>query len=176
MTKTEFLSEIWRIKGLSEQESGPQHPITTKQRPHPPPSIHFRCPSADVVGMRPAWTLSSGSISRVMKDSIRDCEPGLDINQLLGFEGFQPDPEECPKAPGRLKLLALPEGFRGDPLHYLAYIRGRSEHYATLLRPPVIMFRFFDIYWIHSYPLAPSSHALTRKSFSSQIGLIVSDR
>ena len=25
-----LLSEIWRIKGLSEQEYGPQHPITKK--------------------------------------------------------------------------------------------------------------------------------------------------
>ena len=25
-----FLSEIWRIKGLAEQEYGPQHPITKK--------------------------------------------------------------------------------------------------------------------------------------------------
>ena len=25
-----FLSETWRIKGLAEQEYGPQHPITKK--------------------------------------------------------------------------------------------------------------------------------------------------
>ena len=25
-----LLSEIWRVKGLSEQEYGPQHPITKK--------------------------------------------------------------------------------------------------------------------------------------------------
>ncbi len=30
MTKIELLSEIWRIKGLAEQEYGPQHPITKK--------------------------------------------------------------------------------------------------------------------------------------------------
>ena len=30
MNETELLSEIWRIKGLAEQEYGPQHPITKK--------------------------------------------------------------------------------------------------------------------------------------------------
>jgi hypothetical protein len=29
-----LLSEIWRIKGLSEQEYGPQHPITKKLSRH----------------------------------------------------------------------------------------------------------------------------------------------
>jgi len=30
MNETELLSEIWRIKGLAEQECGPQHPITKR--------------------------------------------------------------------------------------------------------------------------------------------------
>jgi hypothetical protein len=43
-----LLSEIWRIKGLAEQEYGPQHPITKKLgsslalcRPSFPPLLHF---------------------------------------------------------------------------------------------------------------------------------------
>ncbi|MGV8128102.1 MAG: hypothetical protein ACP5PV_12970 [Methanothrix sp.] len=34
-----LMSEIWRIKGLAEQEYGPQHPITKKLA-----SMHGSCP------------------------------------------------------------------------------------------------------------------------------------